>query len=91
MWFAGKILSVDARTGRIRVARGPTETAGPAIIDCIVVRRAIFRLHPGMFVDIQADTRSEPWRVIHLRPFEFKRRGRLRGFSGSLGYFTVFS
>lgn len=76
MWFAGRILSVNVPSGRIRVARGPTETAGPATIDCIVARRAIFRLHPGMLVDIQADTRSEPWRVLHLRPLEFKWRGR---------------
>jgi hypothetical protein len=84
MWFAAKILSVNVHTGRVRVARGPTETAGAAIIECIVVRRALFRLHPGMLVDIQADTRSEPWRVIHLRPLELRREGRYHLFSRSV-------
>jgi hypothetical protein len=76
IWFAAKILSVDERAGRIRIARGPTETAVAAVIDCRIARRAVRRVYPGMLVDIQADTRSEPWRIIHLRPLELKLHHR---------------
>ena len=71
IWFAGQVLSIDMRQGIVRIARGPTETQGPAVIDCALARRALHRVYRGMQVDVEADTRSEPWRIIHLRPLEF--------------------
>lgn len=70
IWFSGRVLSVDPGRGMVRIARGPTETAGPAVEVCALKRRALNRLRPGMFVEAQADTRRRPWKIIHLRIFQ---------------------
>lgn len=70
IWFSGRVLSVDQHRGTVRIARGPTETAGPAIEVCALKRRALKRLRPGMVVEAQADTRRRPWKILHLRIFE---------------------
>jgi hypothetical protein len=68
VWFAGRVISVDASRGRLRVARGPTETAGRAVEECVVGGAADLRsVRPGMRIEAQADTRRRPWRVLHLR------------------------
>lgn len=72
MWFAGQIVSLDARRGTLRIARGPTETAGPGIETCTMIGRPLRRLRDGMEVEAEADTRRRPWRILHMRVFEFK-------------------
>ena len=74
IWFAGEVLAVNAHAGTIRIARGPTETKGAAVIDCTIVQRALHHIYRGMQVDVEADTRSEPWHIIHLRPLELRVR-----------------
>lgn len=70
IWFAGTVLSVDAPHGRLKVMRGPIETAGPAVEDCVVTNAALKSVRSGMSIMAQADTRRRPWRVLHLRIFE---------------------
>jgi hypothetical protein len=70
IWFSGRVLSVDHQRGTVRIARGPTETAGPAVEVCALKRRALNRLRPGMVVEAQADTRRRPWKILHLRIFQ---------------------
>ena len=67
VWFAGNVLSVDQHRGRMRIARGPTETSGAAVEECTVTRAALKLIRPGMLIQAQADTRRRPWRVLHLR------------------------
>jgi hypothetical protein len=67
IWFAGQVLSVDAHRGRLRIARGPTETAGRGIEECVVTGANLKLVRPGMRIEAQADTRRRPWRVLHLR------------------------
>jgi len=77
VWFSGRVLSVDYQRGTFRIARGPTETAGPGIEDCRMRRAALDRLRPGMLVEAQADTRRRPWHILHLRIFGRKQRFRV--------------
>ena len=70
IWFSGRVLAVDHNRGMVRIARGPTETAGPAVEDCQLKRKALERLRPGMIVEAQADTRRRPWKILHMRIFE---------------------
>jgi hypothetical protein len=70
VWFAGHVLSVDAHRGRMRIARGPTETSGRAVEECVVGGAALRFVRPGMLIEAQADTRRRPWRVLHLRVME---------------------
>jgi len=70
VWFAGHVLSVDPHRGRMRIARGPTETSGRAVEECLVGGPALRLVRPGMLVEAQADTRRRPWRVLHLRVME---------------------
>ncbi len=72
IWFAGRVLAVDARTGLVRIARGPTETQDAAIIECSIARRALRHVWRGMEVEVEADTRSEPWHILRLRPLEYR-------------------
>ena len=67
VWFAGRILSVDVHRERVRIARGPTETAGRGIEECVMAADGLKRIRPGMMVEAQADTRRRPWRLLHLR------------------------
>ncbi len=76
VWFAGQIVSLDARRGTLRIARGPTETAGPGIEACTMMRKPLRRLRDGMEVEAEADTRRHPWRILHMRIFEIKASGR---------------
>jgi len=75
VWFAGHVLSVDAHRGRLRIARGPTETAGRGIEECVVPGAALRLVRPGMGIEAQADTRRRPWRILHLRVMERKSTG----------------
>jgi hypothetical protein len=77
IWFSGRVLSVDHHGGTVRIARGPTETAGPAIEVCAIKRTALNRLRPGMVVEAQADTRRRPWKILHLRIFQRKLTSRV--------------
>ncbi len=70
IWFAGKIVSVDHLRGTLLIARGPTQTSGEAMEVCRLERGPLHRLRAGMIVMAQADTRSHPWRIIHLRIFK---------------------
>jgi hypothetical protein len=70
IWFSGRVLSIDHQRELVRIARGPTETAGPAIEVCALKRQALNRLQPGMVVEAQADTRRRPWKILHLRIFQ---------------------
>jgi hypothetical protein len=70
VWFAGHVISVDAHRGRMRIARGPTETSGRAVEECLVRSAALRLVRPGMMIEAQADTRRRPWRVLHLRVME---------------------
>lgn len=70
IWFSGRVLSVDHLRGMVLIARGPTETAGPAVEMCALKRRALNRLQPGMIVEAEADTRRRPWKILHLRIFQ---------------------
>ena len=70
IWFAGKIVSVDHRHGTLLISRGPTQTSGQAIEVCRLERGPLHRLRAGMSVMAEADTRSHPWRIIHLRIFK---------------------
>ncbi|MDB5094911.1 MAG: hypothetical protein JWO85_3012 [Candidatus Eremiobacteraeota bacterium] len=70
VWFAGHVLSIDTHRGRMRVARGPTETSGRAVEECRVSGAALRLVRPGMMIEAQADTRRRPWRVLHLRVME---------------------
>jgi len=70
VWFAGRVLSVDPHRERLRIARGPTETAGPGIEECVVAGAGLKLVRPGMLVEAQADTRRRPWRLLHLRVME---------------------
>ena len=70
IWFAGKIVSVDHRHGTLLIARGPTQTSGQAIEVCRLERGPLHRLRAGMSIMAEADTRSHPWRIIHLRIFK---------------------
>jgi hypothetical protein len=72
VWFAGHVLSVDSHRGRMRIARGPTETSGRAVEECLVPGAALRLVRPGMMVEAQADTRRRPWRVLHLRVMEHR-------------------
>lgn len=74
VWFAGQVLSVDAHRDRLRIARGPTETAGPAVEECVVARTNLALIRPGMLIEAQADTRRRPWRLLHLRLMERKQQ-----------------
>lgn len=67
VWFAGQVLSVDAQGGRLRVARGPTETEGRGIEECVAKGTGLRFVRPGMQIEAQADTRHRPWRILHLR------------------------
>jgi hypothetical protein len=67
VWFAGQVLSVDAQGGRLRVARGPTETEGRGIEECVAAGAGLRFVRPGMHIEAQADTRHRPWRILHLR------------------------
>lgn len=67
LWFAGVVVAVDVRHGRLRIARGPIETAGRRVEECIVAGANLDVIRPGMLVEAQADTRRRPWRVLHLR------------------------
>jgi hypothetical protein len=77
VWFSGRVLSIDRQHGTVRIARGPTETASPAIEECGIRRGALYRLRPGMVVEAQADTRRRPWHILHMRIFERERRQSL--------------
>ena len=70
IWFAGKIVSVDQRHGTLLIARGPTQTSGQAIEVCRLDRGPLHRLRAGMSIMAEADTRTHPWRIIHLRIFK---------------------
>jgi len=70
IWFAGKIVSVDHRHGTILISRGPTQTSGQAREVCRLERGPLHRLRAGMSIMAEADTRSHPWRIIHLRIFK---------------------
>ena len=72
VWFAGRVISVDAQRGRLRIARGPTETAGAGVEECLVTSANLKLVRPGMQIVAQADTRRRPWRVLHLRVMELK-------------------
>jgi hypothetical protein len=72
VWFAGRVLAVDADRGRLRIARGPTETEGRGIEECVVAHADLKLVRPGMQVVAQADTRRRPWRILHLRVIEHK-------------------
>ncbi len=76
MWFVGEVLAIDLRHSTVRISRGPTETAGPRIIECSLTRHTLRRLHLGMHVDIEADTRTVPSRILHLRPLELHLHSR---------------
>jgi len=60
MWFAGHVLSVDYRHGRLSIARGPTQTSGPAVELCTLNRKPLQRVRVGMQIEAQADTRRRP-------------------------------
>ena len=77
IWFSGRVLSVDHHRGMVRIARGPIETAGPAVEECEIRRGALDRLRPGTVVEAQADTRRRPWHILHMRIFERKLRLRI--------------
>ena len=79
IWFAGQVLSVDAHRQRLRVARGPTETAGRGVEDCVAVGAVLKLLRPGMQIEAQADTRRRPWRILHLRVMLERKRTRSDG------------
>jgi hypothetical protein len=70
VWFAGHVVSVDPHRGRMRIARGPTETSGRAVEECLIGGAALRLIRPGMLIEAQADTRRRPWRVLHLRVME---------------------
>lgn len=70
IWFSGQVLTVDRHRGTLRVAHGPTETAGAGVEECLLTRRALKHLRPGMEIEAQADTRHRPWSILHLRIFE---------------------
>jgi hypothetical protein len=72
MWFAGQVLSVDSQHGLLRIARGPTETAGPAVETCTMRTGPLQRVHAGMQVEAQADTSRRPWRILHMRIFRIR-------------------
>lgn len=72
VWFAGNVLSVDQHRGRMRIARGPTETSGRAVEECVVRGAALRLVRPGMLIEAQADTRRRPWRLLHLRVMEHR-------------------
>jgi hypothetical protein len=72
VWFAGRVLTVDAHRGRLRIARGPTETEGRGIEECVVAHADLRLVRPGMQIVAQADTRRRPWRILHLRVMERK-------------------
>ena len=84
-WFAGRILTVDAHSGRLRIARGPTETAGRGIEECVVPGANLRLVRPGMQVEAQADTRRRPWRILHLRVME-RRRAQPEPAAPAVGY-----
>jgi hypothetical protein len=77
VWFAGQVLAVDAHRERLRIARGPIETAGRGIEECVVVGAALKQLRPGMLIEAQADTRRRPWRILHLRVMLERKRTHL--------------
>jgi hypothetical protein len=74
VWFSGRVLSIDRQHGTVRIARGPTETASPAVEECGIRRGALDRLRPGMVVEAQADTRRRPWHILHMRIFSREHR-----------------
>jgi hypothetical protein len=74
VWFAGRVLSVDPHRERVRIARGPTETAGRGVEECVVAGTDLRLVRPGMLIEAQADTRRRPWRLLHLRVMERKER-----------------
>ena len=76
VWFAGQVISVDPRQQRLRIARGPTETAGRGVEDCVAVGADLKLLHAGMLVQAQADTRRRPWKILHLRVMLERKRMR---------------
>ena len=78
MWFAGRVVSVDRERGTLRIARGPTETGGPAVEECLLRAASLNRVRRGMDVEAQADTHRHPWRILHLRIFEHKHRTKPR-------------
>ncbi|HEX3462720.1 MAG TPA: hypothetical protein VHS78_01535 [Candidatus Elarobacter sp.] len=84
-WFAGHIVSIDAKRGTLVIARGPTETSGPAVELCTLHHGPLKRLRAGMQVEAQADTRRHPWRILRLRIFEFKRTPRADTLAASAG------
>jgi hypothetical protein len=70
MWFAGHVLSVDFQRETFVIARGPTQTSGPAVEVCKLSRKPLRRVRVGMDVEAQADTHRRPWRILHLRVFK---------------------
>jgi len=72
IWFSGQIVSIDAPRRRLRIARGPTETAGRAVEECIANAADLRRVRPGMRVEAQADTRRRPWILLHLREMQLR-------------------
>ncbi|GAC1659299.1 MAG: hypothetical protein NVS4B13_03700 [Candidatus Elarobacter sp.] len=73
VWFAGQVLSVDAHRGRVRIARGPTETSGRGIEDFVAASTALKLVRPGMQIEAEADTRRRPWKILRLRVMEHKK------------------
>lgn len=82
VWFAGVILAVDTHSGHLRIARGPIETAGRRVEECVVNAADSVAVRPGMLVEAQADTRRHPWRVLHLRVMQ--RSGKRPGVARSV-------
>jgi hypothetical protein len=72
IWFAGHIISVDSRHGTLTIARGPTQTSGPAVELCTLNREPLQRVRVGMEIEAQADTHRRPWRILHWRIFQMR-------------------
>jgi|GEM_PF-4224837 len=72
IWFSGQVVSIDAPRRRLRIARGPTETADRAIEECIASAADLRRVKPGMHVEAQADTRRRPWILLQLHEMQLR-------------------
>ena len=65
----GRVVSVDRARAKIVLRHGMLETTRAGDEVCLVPRRLLRYLRPGMDVTATADTRQRPWRLTQVQHF----------------------
>jgi len=72
----GPVVSVDRLRAKIVLHHGMLETTPAGDEVCLVPRRLLRYLRPGMDVTATADTRRHPWRLTQLQHFHADENAR---------------